>query len=266
MNAMKRCLLIALCVMATGTATAQGTQRDLTLTVGPGFVNYADLGSSPLAYSGSGLFAGVGMTKSSWGILTDYGVTLRTGSCGHKESDNVSSFVQPALHADLLFDVFHNSSVKAWAGVTASDRLCLITNEALMNAALSLSNFLSLNLAARASVNLPEVPWNGHVWTLDAALTFSPWSLVSRPGYAYVPDATASADAVDALLGGYQSRSCFLAETTFSMGGTRLLSNGNRVRFAYDWQSLDSRRSAEHRYVEADHALSVTLFFNLRQP
>jgi hypothetical protein len=266
MKTVKRCLLIAICLVTASMATAQGVRRDLTFTVGPSLLNYADLGSSPLAYNGSGLFVGAGLTNLSKRVLTDYGVTLRAGACGHANSSGTSMFFQPALHADVLFEVFSAAPARVWAGVSASDHLCIIVNEALMNASLSLSNFFSVNLAARTSITLPEVPWNGHLWTLDAAFTISPWSLVSRPGYAYVADGTASTDVLDALFGGYQSRSCFLAETSFVLGATRILSNGNRIRFGYDWQSLDSRRCTPHRYVEADHTLSATFFFNLRHP
>ena len=56
-------------------------------------------------------------------------------------------------------------------------------------------------------------------------------------GYAYVADGTARRMCWMRCSAGIV-RSCFLAETSFVLGATRILSNGNRIRFGYDWQSL----------------------------
>ena len=267
MKTVNRCFAALLVLVLSVPAAAQGLQRDLTLTAGLGTGCYAEMGSSPVTYSGAAFMLAAGVETDHGRIATDWDVAVRMGTYMSRAcSNNVSSFIQPSAHVDVLCLLNPDDVCAVRAGVTVSDHVCVIQNEALMNASLSLSNFLSMGMSARATMPLPPLPWNGHRWMADAALTVSPWALVSRPGYSYVPNSTASDDIVGKFLDGYSTRSCFLAETHCRLRMARLLNNGNRIAIGYDWQSLDTHRSSIHRYAEADHALTLTLYFNLRRP
>lgn len=244
--------------------SARGTSVRIGMHSGAGYGMWRDLGASPRSYHGIELRPGltVAVDLPRWRFHAASAFTV--GAYGwHGASLNVDCFggqSVSAIEAWRLCLARHRWEL--WGGAALGNTADLRYSRLLGNAAVGVSDFATLSLAARAEYRLPH-------WQFHGGLTFTPAALTLRPGYAYI--ANYDRDIHNPVANTFEQYHWYLVGAcglATDIGVTLLLPNGNRIGVSYLWHHLTSRTAAEapHRFDQASHTLSLSLEFSLSRP
>ena len=270
---MKRLLIVVFLSMQIIVAMGQKTAVEhsrvpiyLSGVVGLGQSNYYDAGVSPLRYRGFGVGAGFGLSVqwSRFEIDVDGRVVGCLSAYNDADPDAGAYGVTIDPRVTFLCRVAQpaQGKLRLWAGGTFNPYIDLRINQKVMNAAVGLTEMISLagnfrieyDIASRRRTDL---------FTLSAGLTLPLFAIGERPAYAYVYNATSSSEVLEYLIDGNEMFFMGFPGATTDIGLFYNLKNRNRIGLTYRWDYRTTRHAATHRFDNASHLINLVFLFNI---
>jgi len=170
------------------------------------------------------------------------------------------------------YDEYVNGVLGHWPGFSLSNYTSLRINSNFGNAAFSFDNISSLNfnymLTKRWTRKAKEKKF---LWLFkytkkqkEFLLTFKTglpiYSIIYRPGYTSPGNSTIP----DILLPGYEVSGKVFSGMNTNLSLSRILANGNMIRFAYNWDFFTSGKYSLNRLDSSRHTFLFSLVFKLK--
>ena len=241
-------------------------ENPMWLTAGTG-LNIAhcyDQGASPLPYLGVGMKLRGGISML-WHEKSYIDLNL-----GGLANIVVSNAYTQAFDFGIDWDIeylyrFYNvGGWHFWAGGALSNYISVNYSPSLMNAALGYSLFL-FNGTAEGVVQYDFAKYGGdhNMLTAYAKLGLPLFSLVNRPGFAYIDNATGSLTGNEPPESNRERLLMGFPGVSTDIGLYVNLLNNNKIGVSYRWDYLTTRHKGIYRFDHANHSFNLTYMFNL---
>lgn len=171
-----------------------------------------------------------------------------------------------------LLEESSDNSLKNYLGVSTGNFTELYINNAFMNAGFTFNNFtdVSLNLKADWSITKPEKQkkflWlikyksKEKQYLLSGKLGVPIVSLMYRPTFTNPGNSTLNDET---LFPNYSMKTKVFSGLSTDISISRILKNGNMVRFGYYWDFITSGKNALNRIDMSHHIFTVGLIYKI---
>lgn len=229
---------------------------------GLNIVRCFDQGASPLLYWGVGA-----NMRSGVSLLWDKSyISYRLGGLANIVMSDAPSQAYDfgfQIEAEYLYRLYDVDDFHFWVGGASSDYIAINYSPQLMNAALGYSLFVNLNAEGMVTYDFAKYHGTHNWFTAYGKLSLPLFGLASRPGFAYIDNATGH------LIGNEQTesnREAFVIGfpgVSTDIGLFLNLLNNNKIGISYRWDYLTTRHKGIYRFDHATHSLNLTYMFNI---
>lgn len=234
-----------------------------------------DLGTSPLFYTGFLPSAKFNYTNYSNRNIWNVKLTSLNGIFVH--TTDIDMYSASGNIIDLEFAFLRNyaeegNELRTYIGTSINNYSSLRNNSSFMNASFAFDNISYLNLDYKFEFDwirkekqkklfwLFKYTRKEKKYVLGAKLGVPIFSMIYRPGYTYLGNATSS---TDVLLPGYKWDYKVFPGMNTDLSISRVLNNGNQMKFSYYWDFMTTGKLSENRLDKSKHMLLFSLVFNL---
>ena len=231
-----------------------------------GATEFYDAGVSPLHYLGFALGVDFGLTVE-WKKCR---ITLdnTVGGClaaGNKADSKAGAYgITINNRVGFLYRVAApaDGKLRLWVGGSFNPYTDIRINRKMMNAAVGLTSMYAMDGNFRLEFDIPSRR-RTDLFTLFADVSLPFFAFGTRPGYAYVYNATSSDDPVEYLLDSYEAFAIAMPGNTTDIGIFFNLKNRNRIGLSYRWDYWTTRHASIHRFDNAYHTVNLKFMFNI---
>ena len=261
-------LLLSVFVVMGQKASVEHSRVPIYLTGGGslGANRYYDAGVSPLHYSGFAPSVDFGLTVE-WKrcrVVLNNVVDGCLDAENKSDSDAGANGVTINLSTAFLYRVAEpaEGSLRLWVGGSLNPYTDIRINQKMMNASVGLTFMFAFDANFRLEYDIPSRR-RTDLFTLFADVSLPIFAFGTRPGYAYVYNATSSDNPIEYLLDSYESFAIAMPGNTTDIGIFFNLKNRNRIGLSYRWDYWTTRHTATHRFDNAYHTVNLKLMFNI---
>lgn len=236
----------------------------LTAGTGLNIAHCYDQGASPLPYLGVGMNLRGGISQlrheTSYIALNLGGLANIVVSNAHTQAFDFGI----DWDIEYLYRFYNVGDWHFWAGGALSNYVSVNYSPSLMNAALGYSLFL-FNGTAEGAVQYDFAKYGGdhNMLTVYAKLGLPLFSFVSRPGFAYIDNATGYLTGNEPPESNRELLPMGFPGISTDIGLFVNLLNNNKIGVSYRWDYLTTRHKGIYRFDHANHSFNLTYMFNL---
>ena len=230
---------------------------------GLNIVDCYDEGASPLPYFGVGLNVHPGISLLINNVSYSW---IKFKGLGNITVSNVQTQAFDfGIELDMgsLYRFYDAGDLHLWAGGGLINYIDINYSSQLMNAALGYSYLNHLNAECLVQYDFAKYGGSHNFLTTYGKLSLPLFGLASRPGFAYIDNATGH------LMGNEQAesnREAFVIGfpgVSTDIGLFVNLLNNNKIGVSYCWDYLTTRHKGIYRFDHANHSFNLTFMFNL---
>jgi len=234
-----------------------------------------DLGTSPLFYTGILPSAQLSHIYYFGKNIWNFKFTTLNGVYLHMT--DIDMFSASGNIFDFEFSFLHNyaeegNEYRTYIGTSLNNFSSFRNNSSFMNASFAFDNISYLNLDYKFEYDwvrkekqkklfwLFKYTRKEKRYVLGAKVGIPVFSMLYRPGYTYLGNATNSNNT---LFPGYEWNYKVFPGLNTDLSISRVLNNGNQMKLSYYWDFMTTGKLSENRLEQSKHMLLYTLIFNL---